>query len=101
MCVAECGSLVRGLLQADPANRIKLPEVEKHVWITKSGRYLFTPYVPPLRDQHLRHVVRVTIYPYNLPYPKNSVGLLKLQLVSCVLYILQQFTAVCTVKQTV
>ena len=37
--------------------RIPLSEIEIHPWLTRNGKYLFTPYVPPPRDKQLRHVV--------------------------------------------
>ena len=54
---AECRNLLHQILEPNPEVRIPLSEIEIHPWLTRNGKYLFTPYVPPPRDKQLRHVV--------------------------------------------
>ena len=49
--VAECRNLLHQILEPNPEVRIPLSEIEIHPWLTRNGKYLFTPYVPPPRDK--------------------------------------------------
>src|SRR6218665_2944619 len=57
MTFADCRNLLHQLIEPNPELRIPLAEIQRHPWVTKSGRCPFNPTVLPSRNKTLRNQV--------------------------------------------